>query len=224
MIIRRSKTANREHSGRSRMTVRRVLLVHYRSPGDQTSNVVDNLTAPLAAADGVECRHLVLRPRAPCPFPWPVLRFFDTVLTVSPYEPGGTPRKSRFRETQIVSILEEADAGRPVREICRKRGISNLGVKLQLGRASPQGCYEWQELDSADDCLGSVRDGQPLRIRTPKARCPTGSASSAESTVARFGTKTRDRPAPGDRSGRLTTPLDAGSYLDTGGYAQVIWQ
>ena len=34
-------------------------------------------------------------------------------------------RKSRFSETQIVSILKEADAGRPVKEICRKHGISN---------------------------------------------------------------------------------------------------
>ena len=34
-------------------------------------------------------------------------------------------KKSRFSETQIVSILKEADAGRPVKETCRKRGISN---------------------------------------------------------------------------------------------------
>jgi len=34
-------------------------------------------------------------------------------------------RKSRFSETQIVSILKEADAGRPVKEICRKHGISD---------------------------------------------------------------------------------------------------
>ncbi len=34
-------------------------------------------------------------------------------------------KKSRFTETQIVSILKEADSGRPVKEICRKHGISD---------------------------------------------------------------------------------------------------
>jgi putative transposase len=33
-------------------------------------------------------------------------------------------KKSRFTETQIVSILKHADAGMPVKEICRKHGIS----------------------------------------------------------------------------------------------------
>ena len=33
-------------------------------------------------------------------------------------------KKSRFTETQIVSILSEADAGMSVQELCRKHGIS----------------------------------------------------------------------------------------------------
>ena len=34
-------------------------------------------------------------------------------------------RKSRFSETQIIAILKEADSGMPVKEVCRKHGISS---------------------------------------------------------------------------------------------------
>jgi putative transposase len=34
-------------------------------------------------------------------------------------------KKSRFTETQIISILKEADAGVKVKDICRRHGISD---------------------------------------------------------------------------------------------------
>ena len=34
-------------------------------------------------------------------------------------------KKSRFSESQIVAILKGADAGLPVKEVCRKHGISS---------------------------------------------------------------------------------------------------
>lgn len=41
-------------------------------------------------------------------------------------------KKSRFTETQIVSILREADSGRTVQDICREHGIS------------PSTYYQWK--------------------------------------------------------------------------------
>lgn len=34
-------------------------------------------------------------------------------------------RKSKFSDSQIVSALNEAEAGMPVKEVCRKYGISS---------------------------------------------------------------------------------------------------
>ena len=34
-------------------------------------------------------------------------------------------KRSRFTETQIISILREADAGMQIKELCRKHGISD---------------------------------------------------------------------------------------------------
>ena len=34
-------------------------------------------------------------------------------------------KRSRFTETQIISILKEADAGVQIKQLCRKHGISD---------------------------------------------------------------------------------------------------
>jgi hypothetical protein len=60
------------------MSKRRVLVVHYSSPSGQLSEVIRNFSAPLAESGDIELHELVLRPRRPYPFPWPILRFFDT--------------------------------------------------------------------------------------------------------------------------------------------------
>ena len=60
------------------MNTKKVLVVHYSSPSGQLSDVMRNLTAPLAESASIEVRQLVLRCKNPYPFPWPILRFFDT--------------------------------------------------------------------------------------------------------------------------------------------------
>ena len=39
-------------------------------------------------------------------------------------------KKSQFTETQIVSILKEADASMKVEELCRKHGISSATYNI----------------------------------------------------------------------------------------------
>jgi putative transposase len=41
-------------------------------------------------------------------------------------------KKSRFTENQVVAILNEGEAGVPVKDVCRKQGISSAT------------CYQWK--------------------------------------------------------------------------------
>ena len=43
-------------------------------------------------------------------------------------------KRSRFSETQIISILKEADAGLSVKEVCRKHGISDATYYIWKGK------------------------------------------------------------------------------------------
>jgi len=49
--------------------------------------------------------------------------------------------KKQFNEQQIITILREVDAGIPVRELCRKYGISATTF------------YTWRKKIRRDGCL-----------------------------------------------------------------------
>ena len=60
-------------------------------------------------------------------------------------------KKSRFTESQIVSILKEADAGLRVAEICRKHGISDATYynwKAKYGSMSVSDLKRMKEMEA----------------------------------------------------------------------------
>ena len=62
-------------------------------------------------------------------------------------------RKSQFSETQIVAILQEAEAGLPVAEVLRKHGISRptyFNWKAKYGGSSVPELRRMKELEQAN--------------------------------------------------------------------------
>ncbi len=60
-------------------------------------------------------------------------------------------KRSRFTETQIISILKEAEAGMPVKDVCRKNGISSPTYykwKAQYGGLDASKLKRMKELES----------------------------------------------------------------------------
>lgn len=65
-------------------------------------------------------------------------------------------KKSRFSETQIVSILKEVDAGMKVEDICRKHGISNATYynwKSKYGGMEASDIKKMHDLQDENDRL-----------------------------------------------------------------------
>ena len=65
-------------------------------------------------------------------------------------------KKSRFTETQIVAILNEADAGIAVKDICRKHGIAPATYykwKSKYGGLSASDLKRIKELEAENNKL-----------------------------------------------------------------------
>ncbi len=77
-----------------------VLLIQYSQSG-QLSDVAGHIIAPLVEAPDIEVTVETLKPVSPYPFPWPVLRFFDTFpeavyLDAPPMQPLAVDPAKRF--------------------------------------------------------------------------------------------------------------------------------
>ncbi len=65
-------------------------------------------------------------------------------------------RKSRFTETQILSILKEAEAGRKIEDLCREHGISNATYyqwKSKYGGMEASDLKRMKELEAENSKL-----------------------------------------------------------------------
>ena len=68
-------------------------------------------------------------------------------------------RKSRFTETQIVSILKEAEAGRKIEDLCREHGISNATYyqwKSKYGGMEASDLKRMKELEAENSKLKRI--------------------------------------------------------------------
>ena len=50
-------------------------------------------------------------------------------------------KHGRFSEEQIIAILKEHEAGLPVADLCRKRGVSDASIYKWKGQIWRDGCF-----------------------------------------------------------------------------------
>ena len=66
-------------------------------------------------------------------------------------------KNSRFTESQIVSILKEADAGTKVKEICRRHGISDATYYNWKGKYGGMSASELKRLKEMEGELSQYK-------------------------------------------------------------------
>jgi putative transposase len=102
--------------------------------------------------------------------------------------------KKRFNEEQIIGFLREADAGLPIKELCRKHGFSEpsyCGWKAKFGGMSVSDARRLKSLESENAsrvcaALGVRLVAQPAHVSvqllkpTPFQRPSTSQLSSQQ--------------------------------------------
>jgi putative transposase len=80
-------------------------------------------------------------------------------------------RKSRFTEAQIVTILKELDAGRPVAELARKHGVHTNTLRTwrsKYGGLDISDLTRLKELESENSQMERIIARQALEINAMK--------------------------------------------------------
>ena len=75
--------------------------------------------------------------------------------------------KKRFNEEQIIGFLREADAGLPIKELCRKHGFSEpsyYGWKAKFGGMSVSNAQRLKSLESENAKLKKLLANSMLEI------------------------------------------------------------
>jgi putative transposase len=103
-------------------------------------------------------------------------------------------KKSRFTETQIVSILKEVDASLKVENICRKHGISNAthyNWKSKYGDMEASAIKKLHDLQDENDRLKKLFANLSLENAAPKdlikKRLVTANRREAADDLVAFG-------------------------------------
>ncbi len=76
-------------------------------------------------------------------------------------------KKSRFSEEQVVRILQEAESGKPVREVCRAHGVSEATFytwKRKYAGMEAQDVRRLRELEAENAALKRIVADQALVI------------------------------------------------------------
>ena len=114
-------------------------------------------------------------------------------------------KKSRFTEQQILGFLKEAEAGMPVKELCRKHGFSDAafyGWRSKFGGLQVNQAKRLRELEAENAKLRALGRGA-FGCRSPEGRL-RGKALSPQAkrqVVARMRTAGKDLGAARLRTG-----------------------
>jgi putative transposase len=87
------------------------------------------------------------------------------------FPPGGSMKKSKFSETQIVAILKQGDGGVPIKDLCRQAGISTATYyqwKSKYGGMEASDLRRVKELEAENAKLKRMYAEQALDIAAMK--------------------------------------------------------